>query len=582
MAGSLNGVGGLFDNQPIGDTAYASPDALSTAVDRAQDTPSHVAANTPATADGQPPNQRRPRARPPDPEVWEHHKTAIHSLYMEQNFTLAATMQLMIRHHQFHATEKMYKDKFKQWKWSKNLPKAIAARMLNIANQRRPKRTFFRWNNRIWPIERIKKLLSRHSAEEDSSIQEDSSIPDDFSYGTPPSSGITDNESILENSHGNDGDIEMADAATADTTEDLRKFLDEGFCRINSSPEALHSRVQEAAKAAEEDTCNYEEVESAFRDAFSYYRHNYSPTHNKTLEVGYLLATFYAKRRRVNGAHYMLDWMTKEHCGDTKSCNARTVTHVLSTIAILRQTKRDEEANALTIRLLKHHQSPKAEHLLLQSFSNPCVWSNEMIEDLLASSESELATMSNILERLSTDSSNHRLLQDLLPRYIQKCDQPTLEKQAIHSRCIFAATLAKKSQFRTAINILEEGERLLNPFLTGNIDSQCPLEISTLTLARRLAFTFGDANDPDACLRVLSMALEHMDCDEVDDHSYSVCDFLMSTASGLHSKGSCERSRAWMNKALSTSRTLFGDTHQCTKQIQEAMITCDMDIFFGE
>lgn len=66
----------------------------------------------------------------------------------------------------------MYKDKFKQWKWSKNLPKAIAARMLNIAKQRRPKRTIFRWNNRIWPIERIKKLLSRHSAEEDSSLQD--------------------------------------------------------------------------------------------------------------------------------------------------------------------------------------------------------------------------------------------------------------------------------------------------------------------------------------------------------------------------------------------------------------------------
>ncbi|KAJ4854856.1 clr5 domain-containing protein [Trichoderma breve] len=389
MAGSLNEVGSQFDNQPTGDAAYASAEALSTAVDGAQDAPPHVQTNTPAAAAEQPPNQRRPRARPPDPQVWEHHRDAIYSFYMEQNFTLAATMQLMKDHHQFHATEKMYKDKFKQWKWSKNLPKAIAARMLNIAKQRRPKRTIFRWNNRIWPIERIKKLLSRHSAEEDSSLQDDSSIPDDFTYGTPPSSGITDTESVLENSRGTDGDLEMADAATADTTEDLCKFLAEGRCRTNSTPEELYSRAQEALKAAEAGTCNHEEAESALRDAFSYFRHHCSSTQGKTLEIGYLMAHFYVKIGRVNDAHCILDWMTKELCGDTKSCHDRTVTHMLSTITILRRTQRDEEANLLTILLLKHHQTPKAEHFLLQNPSEPYVGSNEMIENLLASSEPE-------------------------------------------------------------------------------------------------------------------------------------------------------------------------------------------------
>ncbi|KAF3075898.1 hypothetical protein CFAM422_001630 [Trichoderma lentiforme] len=161
-------------------------------------------------------NQRRPRARPPDPGVWEQHKTAIYSFYMEQDFTLAATMKLMQFHHQFQATEKMYKDKFKQWKWSKNLPKATAARMLNIANQRLPKRTEFLYNGRKWSMEEIQKRHSRRSAQGDSSLQEDFSIPDDFTYGTPPSSGITDTESVLENSHDTDGDVKMADSTDSD------------------------------------------------------------------------------------------------------------------------------------------------------------------------------------------------------------------------------------------------------------------------------------------------------------------------------------------------------------------------------
>ncbi|KKP07374.1 hypothetical protein THAR02_00571 [Trichoderma harzianum] len=598
MAGCLHGVGHLFIGQPVGDAAYASLDAFPTAVSQAQDAPSYVLTNTPATAGEQPSNQRRPRTRPSDPQVWEHHKTTIYALYIEKNLTLAATMRIMKERYQFNASNKMYKDKFKQWKWSKNLPKAIALHMLKMANQRRPKRTFFRWKNRVWFTKRIQKLLSKHYAEEASSLQEgkwavpyprlkysqalrnltlskESSIPirDDISCWTLPSSGITDNRGILENSHGTHGDLEMADAPTANTAEDLRKFLDEGLCRINSAPEA-HSRVQEALKAREEN--KDEEVESALRDVFSYYSRHFSPFHRKTLDTGYLLASFYVKKRRVNNAHCILDWMTKAHCVDTRSCSAWTVTHVLRTIAILRQAQRDKEADSLTYRLLKHHQSPKADHFLLRNFSTPCVGSNEMIEHLLASSKpEELATMSDILERLSTDANNHKLLQDLLPPYIQKCDylqncdQPTFKNHAMHSRCIFAAILTRNAQFEEAINILKEAEWLLFN------NSQCPLERSTLELAQCLAFTFGDANDPDACLRVLSTALERMHVDEVNDigvgHGMLVCDFLRSTTSEVNEKGFYEQSRAWMSQALFKSRDMFGDDHECTKHIKRLM-----------
>lgn len=483
----------------------------------------------------------------------------------------------------------------------------MAGRMLDVGNQRLPKRTYFLRNDRKWTMEEIQKRHSRRSAQGDSSLQEgksavpyprlkysnalrnltlceDSSIPDDFTYGTPPSSGITDTESVLENSRGTDGDLEMADAATADTTEDLRKFLAEGRCRTNSTPEKLYSRAQEAVKAAEAGTCNHEEAESALKDAFSYFRHHFFPTHSKTVEIGYFLVSFYVKSGRVNDAHCILDWMTKEHCADAKSYDG-TVTYVLSTIATLRRTGRDKEANLLTIRLLEYRQTSKADHFLLRNCSSLCVGSNEMIENLLASSEpGKLVAMPKILGRLSTDSNNHAFLQDLLPLYIQKCDQLTLETQAIHSRCIFAAVLAKNASFEKAIDTLKEAEQLLSMFLKKNIRSHRTLELSTLKLARRLAFTFGDANDPDACVRVLNTLFEHMNLGKDNDvhngYGSLVCSFLKSTASQLHKKGFCERGRAWINQAVITSQDLFGDDHECTKRIREVMLTCECETFF--
>lgn len=401
---------------------------------------------------------------------------------------------------------------------------------------------------------------------------------DSLTAETPSFSVITDNESTLENSHGIDG-------ACLNTGEDLCKILDIGTCRVYFDPDVLYSRVRKAVKAFEEDigTCNHEEVESAFIDALSCYNHHFSPTHSKTLEIGYQLASFYVKMRRINDAHCILDWITKKHCGDTKSCNAKIVTHVLSTITILRKTSRDEEADSLTYRLLKHHQASNEHHFLLKNSSRSCAESNQTAERLLSSSKpEELATMSDILDHLSTDSNNHKLLQDLLPLYIQKCDQPTLEKQAIHSMCIFAAILAKNAQFEKAIYILREGKRRLPLLLMGNTDAQCPSELSTLKLAQRLAFTFVDANDLDACSKVLSIVLEHTDHNKFNDlrtgYSFSVYEFLTSTASGLHKKDICEKNRAWMNQALLKSQALFGDYHDCTKRIREMIDTCTMDI----
>jgi len=51
----------------------------------------------------------------------------------------------------------MYKQMFKKWRWSKNLPKDKATWMINRANQRKPSDTEFRWGDQVWTAERVRR-----------------------------------------------------------------------------------------------------------------------------------------------------------------------------------------------------------------------------------------------------------------------------------------------------------------------------------------------------------------------------------------------------------------------------------------
>lgn len=56
----------------------------------------------------------------------------------------------------------MYKDKFKQWKWSKNMTKSLASKTLSD-NQRRPTYNNAGRNDRTWPMRRVKSRMSLSS-----------------------------------------------------------------------------------------------------------------------------------------------------------------------------------------------------------------------------------------------------------------------------------------------------------------------------------------------------------------------------------------------------------------------------------
>jgi hypothetical protein len=57
--------------------------------------------------------------------------------------------------------EKMYKNKFKSWRWSKNLSHERAMWMNEKIKQRHPTATVFQWNHQEWSEDQVMQICGR-------------------------------------------------------------------------------------------------------------------------------------------------------------------------------------------------------------------------------------------------------------------------------------------------------------------------------------------------------------------------------------------------------------------------------------
>lgn len=53
---------------------------------------------------------------------WEQHKDRMYDLYMMRGMKLADLQVIMEQHYGFQASERAYKQKFKEWQWFKKTP----------------------------------------------------------------------------------------------------------------------------------------------------------------------------------------------------------------------------------------------------------------------------------------------------------------------------------------------------------------------------------------------------------------------------------------------------------------------------
>ncbi|CAZ84359.1 unnamed protein product [Tuber melanosporum] len=56
-------------------------------------------------------------------KAWDREKSRMHELYMVRNMKLSQMQEIMREQHGFTASERAYKQKFKEWKWFKKTPR---------------------------------------------------------------------------------------------------------------------------------------------------------------------------------------------------------------------------------------------------------------------------------------------------------------------------------------------------------------------------------------------------------------------------------------------------------------------------
>ncbi|KUI70825.1 hypothetical protein VM1G_06452 [Cytospora mali] len=147
--------------------------------------------NSPASSSGaacpqplvQRPKPAAPSARPSrrrgqyDPQVWEANKDRIRNLYLVQGQTLREVIDTMAKTYNFHATEKMFKIRIKQWGFSKNNTRKEVAQMLKarFVREAMGKRSEFTRNGRTVDIDdylRRKGLTEYDVVDLESPVQE--------------------------------------------------------------------------------------------------------------------------------------------------------------------------------------------------------------------------------------------------------------------------------------------------------------------------------------------------------------------------------------------------------------------------
>jgi tetratricopeptide (TPR) repeat protein len=132
-------------------------------------------------------------ANAPSPEGWQQAKPLIEQLYVQQDRPLKEVRAYLAEYRNFLATERMFKQRLKEWGFDRKKVKAVEWRyMLRVTRQRRNegKDTAFRVNGKVIVWSNIRKHLKRKKKTEDEFLSagpETEAVEDVLCY-TPPGS----------------------------------------------------------------------------------------------------------------------------------------------------------------------------------------------------------------------------------------------------------------------------------------------------------------------------------------------------------------------------------------------------------
>ncbi|KAJ0122498.1 hypothetical protein J7T55_003011 [Diaporthe amygdali] len=243
---------------------------------------------------------------------WDTHKHHIQKLYFE-NKTLKQIRETMVRDHAFNASDKLYKNKFSEWRWQKNLSADTALFMVQKAKQRKRnfgKDTTFHYGGREWPLQKAETTVSRSKRQRDEDHMIIVETPQGMTYETPAALVLSPEKSHLynekdENDRSDANSISDTDSE-ASGGENMLRLTWEG----HTGPEFL-TLWKLALQYRDEGKVN--EAEYHLERVWTGLRHISGVTNEDTNKVAYSLANLYADTGRMDKAVGLVERVIQDH-----------------------------------------------------------------------------------------------------------------------------------------------------------------------------------------------------------------------------------------------------------------------------
>ncbi|KAF2105452.1 hypothetical protein BDV96DRAFT_655598 [Lophiotrema nucula] len=280
---------------------------------------------------------RRPRHGDLD---WDGNRQLLHRLYIQEGHTLTETMKIMKEQHDFDASAKLYKEKFKFWRWQKNLPGEVAHWMVDRATLREAggKQTEFEFGGQKWSIEQAVSTASRTKKAVQALVQ----TPAGMIVATPinPNNVASPAGAGPLNNAGSPGASSVIFISA--NTGSAKKLLHLNF--KGKSREDLAAALLAARDYAQnEDPIA---AESAYIEALDGHEHLLSSTNEATVKIAYELADFYTRQDCRAEADEILENITQKHISAHGINDRKTKQHLLQVAELLNSWNRGTDALA--------------------------------------------------------------------------------------------------------------------------------------------------------------------------------------------------------------------------------------------
>ncbi|KAK8131642.1 hypothetical protein PG984_008080 [Apiospora sp. TS-2023a] len=288
---------------------------------------------------------------------WNANKAKIKQLYLDGENTLADTMKIMKDVHSFTASQKLYKAKFKEWSWQKNLPTDIATFMTGKAKSRKrslDKDTVFSYGGKVWETNRIESTLVR--ANKKIRVEQtvgDIPTPQGVSYKTPQEASDTPQQETIEEEQENSSDEQVLDISDYDSSDsdDISEDhdgldVDRLVLTWNGYSRKDFQDMWDIAKT-QRNAGKHQEAEASFRQVLDGFNNVLGKTNDDTVQVAYQLADLYATTGQPEAAVGVLEALMRSHVHVWGYRDMMTQKNTLKTVEILNAWGRHADALGL-------------------------------------------------------------------------------------------------------------------------------------------------------------------------------------------------------------------------------------------